>query len=56
MRRIVSQIIFPKGFVPDSLYAEPCFDYIWNSDDDGNKIMNILDDFFKIGYKTVRKK
>lgn len=56
MRRIVSQIRFPKGFIPESLFAEQCFDYIWNSEDETNKINTILDDFFKIGYKAVRKK
>ena len=56
LKRIVSQIHFPKGFVPDALYAEPCFEYLWTSDDDGNKIKTILDDFFKIGYKTIRGK
>lgn len=56
LKRIVSQIHFPKGFVPDALYAEPCFEYLWTTEDETNKIMGILDDFFKIGYKTVRKK
>ena len=56
MQTFGSYVHFPKGFTPDSLYSEPCFEYIWTSDDDRNKIMNILDDFFKIGYKTVRKK
>jgi hypothetical protein len=56
MEIISSYIQFPKGFIPDSLYAEPCFEYLWTTDDETNKIMGILDDFFKIGYKTVRKK
>lgn len=56
MQTIGSYIHFPKGFIPDSLHAEPCFEYLWTSDDDGNKIMTILEDFFKIGYKPIRKK
>ena len=56
MKTIGSYIHFPKVFIQDTLYSDPCFDYIWTSDDDKNKIMNILDDFFKTGYKTVRKK
>ena len=46
-RRIVNIIHFPKGFVPDSVIAESCIYYSWKSEEDGNKIMNILDDFFK---------
>lgn len=56
MKKMGSYIYFPKGFVPDSLYADPVFEYAWDSDNDGNKIKNILDDFFKIGYKTIRGK
>ena len=56
MQTIGSYIHFPKGFIPDSLHAEPCFEYLWTSDEDGNKIKAILDDFFKIGYKTIRGK
>ena len=56
LQTIGSYIHFPKGFIPDSLHAEPCFEYLWTSDEDGNKIKAILDDFFKIGYKTIRGK
>ena len=56
MQTIGSYIHFPKGFIPDSLHAEPCFEYLWTSEDDTNNIRTILDDFFKIGYKPIRKK
>ena len=55
-RRIVNKIQFPKGFKPDFIITENCIYYSWKSEEDGNKIMNVLDDFFKIGYKPVRKK
>lgn len=56
MRRITNFINFPKGFVPDSIITDSCIYYSWKSEEDGNKIMKIFDDFFKIGYNTVRKK
>ena len=56
MQTIGSYIHFPKGFIPDSLHAEPCFEYLWTSADDTDKIDAIIDDFFKIGYKTIRGK
>jgi hypothetical protein len=56
MQTINSYIHFPKGFTPDTLFGDSCPTYSWTSDDDTNKIRTILDDFFKIGYKQVRKK
>lgn len=56
MQTMNSYIHFPKGFTPDTLFGDYCPTYSWTSDDDTNKIRTILDDFFKIGYKTVRNK
>ena len=56
MQTINSYIHFPKGFTPDTLFGDSCPTYSWTSDDDTNKIRTILDNFFKIGYKTVRNK
>lgn len=56
MQSINSYIHFPKGFTPDTLFGDSCPTYSWTSDDDTNKIRTILDDFFKLGYKTVRNK
>ena len=57
MQTMNSYLHFPKGFVPDSLYADACPTYSWISDDDTNKIRTIIDEFFeKIGYKPIRKR